>query len=297
MSRPFSNVALFGKPRAENIREPLLAIARIVESAGAKVLFDAATRELVQLDEYPGHSVHAIGKQADVAIVLGGDGTMLGIARELAPHQVPLIGINHGRLGFMTDVSLDQMAEALVPMLRGAYETDRRVLLDGEVRRGGKATFHAAALNDIVVSRGVTGGMVEYTVRVDGAVMYNQRADAVIVATPTGSTAYALSADGPILYPSLAGLLLVPVAPQTLSNRPIVLNDDVVIEIEITDERDAMAHFDMQSYEQLAPGDIVRVKRSAHVATLLHPVGYNFFATLRQKLHWSVMPSEPHSRG
>jgi NAD+ kinase len=196
----------------------------------------------------------------------------------------------------MTDVSLSQMSEALVPMLRGAYETDRRVLLDGEVRRGGKATFHAAALNDIVVSRGVNGGMVEYTVRVDGATMYNQRADGVIVATPTGSTAYALSAGGPILYPSVAGLLLVPVAPQTLSNRPIVLNDDVVIEIEITDERDAMAHFDMQSYEQLAPGDIVRVKRSAHVATLLHPVGYNFFATLRQKLHWSVMPSEPHSR-
>ena len=296
MSRPFSNVALFGKPRAENIGEPLLAIAQIVESAGAQVLLDSATREYVQLGVYGGHSVHAIGKQADVAIVLGGDGTMLGIARELAPYKVPLIGINHGRLGFMTDVSLSQISEALVPMLRGAYETDRRVLLDGEVRRGGKAIFHAAALNDIVVSRGVNGGMVEYTVRVDGATMYNQRADAVIVATPTGSTAYALSAGGPILYPSLAGLLLVPVAPQTLSNRPIVLNDDVVIEIEITDERDAMAHFDMQSYEQLAPGDIVRVKRSAHVATLLHPVGYNFFATLRQKLHWSVMPSEPHSR-
>ena len=297
MSRGFSNVALFGKPRAENIREPLLAIARIVEAAGAKLLFDAATRDHVGLDEYPGHSVHAIGKQADVAIVLGGDGTMLGIARELAPHKVPLIGINHGRLGFMTDISLDQMAEALLPMLRGAYETDRRILLDGEVRRGDQAKFHAAALNDIVVSRGVTGGMVEYTVRVDGAIMYNQRADAVIIATPTGSTAYALSADGPILYPSLAGLLLVPVAPQTLSNRSIVLNDDVLIEIEITDERDAMAHFDMQSYEQLEPGDVVRVKRSVHVATLLHPVGYNFFATLRQKLHWSVMPSDRHSRG
>ena len=297
MSRGFSNVALFGKPRAENIREPLLAIARIVEAAGAKLLFDAATRDHVGLDQYPGHSVHAIGKQADVAIVLGGDGTMLGIARELAPFKVPLIGINHGRLGFMTDISLDQMAEALLPMLRGVYETDRRILLDGEVRRGDQAKFHAAALNDIVVSRGVTGGMVEYTVRVDGAIMYNQRADAVIVATPTGSTAYALSADGPILYPSLAGLLLVPVAPQTLSNRPIVLNDDVVIEIEITDERDAMAHFDMQSYEQLEPGDVVRVKRSVDVATLLHPVGYNFFATLRQKLHWSVMPSDRHSRG
>ncbi|HWL72334.1 MAG TPA: NAD(+)/NADH kinase, partial [Burkholderiaceae bacterium] len=178
MSRPFSNVALFGKPRAENIGEPLLAIARLVQSAGAQVLLDSSTREHVQLGDFVGHSVHAIGKQADVAIVLGGDGTMLGIARELAPYKVPLIGINHGRLGFMTDVSLSQISEALVPMLRGAYETDRRVLLDGEVRRGGKAIFHAAALNDIVVSRGVTGGMVEYTVRVDGATMYNQRADA-----------------------------------------------------------------------------------------------------------------------
>ena len=296
MPEAFSNVAIFGKPRAENIREPLLAIARIVESAGGNVLLDSTTRDHVGLGGYAGHSVAAIGKEADVAIVLGGDGTMLGIARELAPHQVPLIGINHGRLGFMTDISLGQVAEALPPMLHGAYETDRRVLLDGEVRRSGQTMSRAVALNDVVVTRGVTGGMVEYTVRVDGITMYNQRADAVIVATPTGSTAYALSAHGPILYPSLGGLLLVPVAPQTLSNRPIVLNDDVVIEIEITDERAAMAHFDMQTYQSLEPADVVRVKRSTHVATLLHPVGYNFFATLRQKLHWSVMPSEPHSR-
>jgi len=297
MPRPFTNVALFGKPRPENIREPLLAIAALIESTGAAVLLDAATQSQVGLDGYQGHDVQAIGKHADVAVVLGGDGTMLGIARDLAPHDVPLIGINHGRLGFMTDVSLEHMAEALEPMLRGAYETDHRILLDGEIRREGTSIFRASALNDIVVSRGVTGGMVEYTARVDGATMYNQRADAVIVSTPTGSTAYALSADGPILYPSLAGLLLVPVAPQTLSNRPIVLNDDVVIEIEITDERDAMAHFDMQIYEPLQPGDVVRVRRSAHSATLLHPVGYNFFAMLRQKLHWSVMPSDPHRRG
>jgi NAD+ kinase len=297
MSRAFANVAIIGKLRAENIGEPLLAIARLVESIGAKVLFDQATCESVGVEGYTCHSVHAIGKQADVAVVLGGDGTMLGIARELAPFRVPLIGINHGRLGFMTDIALDQMDEILVPMLHGAYETDRRILLDAEVRRGDQVAFHAAALNDVVVSRGVNGGMVEYTARVDGVTMYNQRADGVIVATPTGSTAYALSANGPILYPSLAGLLLVPVAPQTLSNRPIVLTDDVVVEIEITDVRDAGAHFDMQSYEPLSPGDIVRVRRSAETVTLLHPVGYNFFATLRQKLHWSVMPSEPHSRG
>ena len=297
MSQAFRNVAIFGKPRAENIREPLLAIARAVEAAGARVLFDLATAEQVGLDGVERQTVHAIGKQADVAVVLGGDGTMLGIARELAPFRVPLIGINHGRLGFMTDIALDQMAETLPAMLGGRYETDRRLVLDAEVRRSGKVAYHAMAVNDVVVSRGVTGGMVEYTVRVDGVTMYNQRADGVILATPTGSTAYALSADGPILYPSLAGLLLVPVAPQTLSNRPIVLPDDAVVEIEITDVRDASAHFDMQAYSSLVPGDIVRARRSHDLVTLLHPIGYNFFATLRQKLHWSVMPSESHSRG
>jgi NAD+ kinase len=297
MSQAFRNVAIFGKPRAESIREPLLAIARVVEAAGARVLFDLATAEQVGLDGVEAQTVHAIGKQADVAVVLGGDGTMLGIARELAPFRVPLIGINHGRLGFMTDIALDQMAETLPAMLGGRYETDRRLVLDAEVRRAGKVAYHAMAVNDVVVSRGVTGGMVEYTVRVDGVTMYNQRADGVILATPTGSTAYALSADGPILYPSLAGLLLVPVAPQTLSNRPIVLPDDVVVEIEITDVREAGAHFDMQAYSSLVPGDIVRARRSHDLVTLLHPIGYNFFATLRQKLHWSVMPSESHSRG
>jgi len=297
MSQAFRNVAIFGKPRAEGISEPLLAISRIVEAAGARALFDLGTAEHVGLNGVAAHTVHAIGKLADVAVVLGGDGTMLGIARELAPFRVPLIGINHGRLGFMTDIALDQMAEALPAMLGGRYETDRRVVLDAEVRRARQVVYHAMAVNDVVVSRGVTGGMVEYTVRVDGVTMYNQRADGVILATPTGSTAYALSADGPILHPSLAGLVLVPVAPQTLSNRPIVLPDDVVVEIEITDVRDASAHFDMQAYASLVPGDVLRARRSQDLVTLLHPVGYNFFATLRQKLHWSVMPSESHSRG
>jgi NAD+ kinase len=215
--------------------------------------------------------------------------------RELAPFRIPLIGVNHGRLGFMTDIAVEQV-EVLSAMLAGRYETDRRVLLDAEVLRDGDIVYRARALNDVVVSRGVAGGMVEFTVRVDGVTMYNQRADGLIVATPTGSTAYALSANGPILHPSLAGLVLVPVAPQTLSNRPIALPDTCVIEIEITDVRDASAHFDMQSFSLLRPGDIVRAQRSGDFVTLLHPVGYNYFATLRQKLHWNVMPSEPHGR-
>lgn len=300
MAHAFKNVAIFGKPRVEGSRpalqSALLEIARIVEGAGLAPMFDAATRDAVGLDAFAGHSLQAIGAAADVAVVLGGDGTMLGIARELAPFRVPLIGINHGRLGFITDIAVGQMPEVLAAMLSGRYESDRRPLLDAEVRRGGEAIFRARAMNDVVVSRGVTGGMVEFTVRVDGVTMYNQRADGVILATPTGSTAYALSASGPILHPSLAGLVLVPVAPQTLSNRPIALPDSVVVEIEVTDVRDAGAHFDMQAFTSLAPGDIVRACRSRDEVTLLHPVGYNYFATLRQKLHWNIMPADVQGR-
>ncbi len=253
MAQAFSRVAIFGKPRAEGIRERCRGSSSWY-SAPAWSAARCRTRETVRLDEFTGYSLAAIGKHADVAVVLGGDGTMLGIARELAPHQVPLIGINHGRLGFMTDIALDQMPEVLTAMLAGDYEIDRRILLDAEVLRKGSPAFHARALNDVVVSRGVNGGMVEFTVRVDGVTMYNQRADGLILATPTGSTAYALSANGPILHPALAGLVLVPVAPQTLSNRPIALPDTCVVEIEITDVRDAASHFDMQTFSQLSPG-------------------------------------------
>jgi len=296
MAHAFRQVAIFGKPRVDGSRpalqSTLLEIARTVERVGLSVLFDGATRDAVGLDAYPGHTLQEIGRTADVAVVLGGDGTMLGIARELAPYRVPLIGINHGRLGFITDIAVGQMPEVLAAMLSGEYETDRRALLEAEVHRADTVVYRARAINDVVVSRGVTGGMVEFTVRVDGVTMYNQRADGVILATPTGSTAYALSASGPILHPSLAGLVLVPVAPQTLSNRPIALPDSVEVEIEITDERDAVAHFDMQSFQSLASGDVVHARRSQDVVTLLHPVGYNYFATLRQKLHWNIMPAD-----
>ena len=189
-----------------------------------------------------------------------------------------------------------ELFPVLRQMLQGRFETDRRTLLEGEVIHAHEVVLHTHALNDVVISHGVAGGLVDFTVRVDGVNMYNQRADGVILATPTGSTAYALSANGPILHPCLAGLVLVPVAPHTLSNRPIALPDNVEIEIELTEVRDAVAYFDMQSFSKLAPGDIVRVRRSAHYATLLHPAGYNYFATLRQKLHWNVMSSDPRGR-
>ncbi|HYB50749.1 MAG TPA: NAD kinase [Burkholderiaceae bacterium] len=299
MRTPFRTAAVFAKTRGEGNRaalyQALKAILHIVERAGLKTLLDAESAGALG-GEQVGHGLAEIGNRADVAIVLGGDGTMLSIARELAAYDVPLIGINFGRLGFITDIALHQMPEVLDQMLAGKFESDRRTLLEGEVLHAATVVLRAHALNDVVISHGVAGGMVEFTVRVNGENMYNQRADGVILATPTGSTAYALSANGPILHPSLAGFVLVPVAPHTLSNRPITLPDNVEIEIELTEVRDASAFFDMQSFSTLTPGDIVRVRRSAHVVTLLHPAGYNYFATLRQKLHWNVMSSEDHGR-
>lgn len=300
MGLPFRTAAVFAKTRTEGHGPALVGaleeIVRIAEGAGIRVLLDIGTRDALALQPREGHDIESIGKQADVAIVLGGDGTMLSIARELATFDVPLIGINFGRLGFMTDIALGQIPEVLGQMLGGRFESDQRTLLEGEVTHAGAAILRTHALNDVVISHGMSGGLVEFTVRVDGVSMYNQRADGLIVATPTGSTAYALSANGPILHPSLAGIVLVPVAPHTLSNRPIALPDDVEIEIELTEARDASAYFDMQSFSKLESGDILRVRRSANVATLLHPAGYNYFATLRQKLHWNVMSSERHGR-
>jgi len=300
MAPPFRKAALFAKPRTEANRPGLVAAAasilQVLERRGVEPMVEEGTREALGLENLPGHDTARIGAHADLAVVLGGDGTMLGIARELVAYDVPLIGVHYGRLGFMTDIALDGMPEMLDRMLGGEFETERRTVLEAEVVRSGSVLQHGHALNDVVVSHGVAGGMVEFTVRIDGDDIYNQRADGIILATPTGSTAYALSAHGPILHPSLAGLVLVPVAPHTLSNRPICLPDSAEIEIELTEVRDASAHFDMQTFSRLAEGDIVRARRGARTVRLLHPPGYNYFATLRRKLHWNVMSSVERGR-
>jgi NAD+ kinase len=216
---------------------------------------------------------------------------MLGIARELAPYEVPLIGINFGRLGFITDIPLLQWAEALGAVLDGQFEAEDRILLDTTVTRDGEVVFEAQALNDVVVSRSSRAGMIDIKVQVDGLYMYGQRADGLIVATPTGSTAYALSCNGPILHPSLGGIVLVPVAPQALSNRPIVVPDSSVIRLSVADGREPRVNCDMQTFADLQIGDVIEVRRAKVKSRFLHPIGYSYYATLRSKLHWHEMPS------
>ncbi|GGC82595.1 NAD kinase [Undibacterium terreum] len=284
-------IALVGKYNAAGVTHSIAELASFLDDAGHTVIFEAETAQNMLLEGFHVMSAAEIGKNADAAIVLGGDGTMLGIARQLAPYNVPLIGINQGRLGFITDIPLDRTIPVITEMLEGKYVAEKRSLLQGIVVRDGNQIFSGMAFNDVVVSRGAGTGMVELRVDVDDHFMYNQRSDGLIVSTPTGSTAYALSAGGPLLHPSLNGIVMVPIAPHALSNRPIVLPDSSEIVIEIAAGRDITVNFDMQSFADLMYKDRIIVKRSEHTITFLHPQGWNYYDTLRQKLHWNEYPS------
>ncbi len=286
----FPRVALVGRHHSPGIGEPLQRLAVFLVARGHRVVLDAETAACAPLPGYPTASAAALARAADVAIVLGGDGTMLAIARQIAPHDIPLIGINQGRLGFLTDIPLARMEAMLEAMLAGQFVEERRTLLSAAVIRADGAREEALALNDVVVNRGSLGTMIECAVDIDGRFAYAMRADGIIVATPTGSTAYALSAGGPILAPQLASFLLVPVAPHALTHRPIVIPDDSQIAITVTRGRDAGVHCDAQAHFTLAEGDCVTVRRASFRARFLHPEAHDHFAMLREKLHWSETP-------
>ncbi|WP_342130719.1 NAD kinase [Hydrogenophaga sp. OTU3427] len=283
----FRHVAIVGKYQALGSRDALDGIAHFLHGEGCDVAMERDTAHNTGLMQYGALDVDDIGARCDLALVVGGDGTMLGIARQLARHGVPLVGINQGRLGFITDVAYGDYPDKLRPMLRGVFDEDRRALIEANVWRDGRCVFQATALNDVVVNRGPAASMIELRVAVDGRFVANQRADGLIIASPTGSTAYALSAGGPLLHPAIAGWVMAPIAPHTLSNRPIVLPSDGEISVELVSGKDASANFDMQTFTELMHGDRIIVKRSPHQLRLLHPTGWSYFDTLRKKLHWN----------
>ena len=269
------------------MRELLEDIAHFLERQQLEVSLETETALNTGITDYPVRTPDELGEHCDLAVVVGGDGTMLGIARQLAPHNVPLVGINQGRLGFITDVPAGTFAESLAPMIAGDYEIEHRTMLEGGVWRDGVSIFHGIAMNDVVVSRGAVAGMVELKIDVGDEFVANFRADGLIIASPTGSTAYALSAGGPLLHPGIGGWVLVPIAPHALSNRPIVMPDSGEINIEVVGGREVSVNFDMQSLASLAHGDRICVQRSAHQVRFLHPRGWSYYATLRRKLHWN----------
>ena len=294
MSAAFPTIALIGKYKSPEIAEPVMKLARFLEKRGVKVLIDRLTAAHIENCPYAVLVLEELGREADLAIVLGGDGTMLNIARTFAPYDVALVGVNQGRLGFLTDISLDTLFETITAILDGQFVTEERMLLESEVWSGGNGSngneekvFDVLAFNDVVVSKGFKGGLVEIEVRIDGDFIYNQRSDGLIVATPTGSTAYALSSGGPIVHPALNVMTLVPVSPHTLSNRPIVVGGESKVEIIVRSADDPRVHFDSHSHFDLREGDRVVVRRYAHTIKLLHPVGHSYYAMLREKLHWN----------
>jgi NAD+ kinase len=287
MSARFRHAALVGKYQARGMRELLEDIAHFLERQQLEVSLETETALNTGITDYPVLTPDELGQHCDLAIVVGGDGTMLGIARQLAPHNVPLIGINQGRLGFITDVPAGTFAESLAPMIAGDYEIEHRTMLEGGVWRDGASIFHGIAMNDVVVSRGAVAGMVELKIDVGDEFVANFRADGLIIASPTGSTAYALSAGGPLLHPGIGGWVLVPIAPHALSNRPIVMPDSGEINIEVVGGREVSVNFDMQSLASLSHGDRICVQGSAHQVRFLHPRGWSYYATLRRKLHWN----------
>jgi NAD+ kinase len=294
MRSQFRHVALFGKYHTttqggalESSRRALDDVAQFLTRQGCDVVLDKETALHTGLNQYPMLEMSDIGSQCDLGLVIGGDGTMLGIGRQMARFKLPLMGINQGRLGFITDIPLQSYQDVLRPMLQGHYQTEDRSLLQAHVMRDQRSVFSALAMNDVVVNRGGTSGMVELRVEVDGRFVSNQRADGLIIATPTGSTAYSLSVGGPLMHPAIGGWVMAPIAPHTLSNRPIVLPESSEISIEIVAGRYVSANFDMQSLADLTLGDRIMVQRSEHTVRFLHPEGWNYFDTLRKKMHWN----------
>ena len=287
-------IALVGKYHSLEIAESLRRLAEYLHERGVSVFIERETAEhigkQVDLSRWVTCGFNDIGAHADLAIVLGGDGTMLNAARRLARYCVPLVGVNQGRLGFMTDIAREDMLTCMDDLLDGRFSQENRLLLAAEVIRGGKEVAENLALNDVVVDKGAIGRMIEFELFIDGEFIYNLRADGLIVATPTGSTAYSLSSGGPILHTSLTGISLVPLCPHALTNRPIIVRDSAEIELRLTQAAAARVHFDGQLTLDLLPGDCVRLRRSEHAIRFLHPPGYSYFAMLRQKLHWSERP-------
>ncbi len=285
----FKNIALIVLKNDETILPVLKQIHRLLEKQ-ANILIHAPS-----LSEMPpsfqNASMKEIGELSDLAISIGGDGTMLNCARSLVDFSVPILGINLGRLGFLADVPSDQINSTLLEILNGEFTTEERFLVEGELKTETTSSRHLA-MNDIILHSHEAVRMIEFEVFSNKQLIHRQRADGLIVSTPTGSTAYSLSGGGPIIYPSLDVLVIVPICPHTLSNRPIVLPADKKIEIRVIPSNTAaQISFDGQSNHIIEPDQKIIIRRYNKCISLLHPKNYNYFDILRAKLHWSTQPS------
>lgn len=288
MKPQFSRIGLIGREGHPGVAETLDRLAAALGRRGLELVTDKSTQASWGDNTVPVVDRSQLGDNADLAIVVGGDGTMLSAADALARSGVPLLGVNLGRLGFLTDVSPERMEEQLDAVLDGEYASEKRPLLEGHIIRDTEHEPTQLALNDVVVQKSASGRMIEVETFIDDRFVCAHRADGIIVATPTGSTAYALSGGGPIVHPGLDALVVVPICPHTLSDRPIVIQGDCTVDIVLHGGHGAPAQvsWDGQRTLALSEGDRVQVRRSPEAITLIHPPGYEYFDLLRSKLHW-----------
>lgn len=288
MATAIKTIGLFGKYGSRTSGGEISRLCEFLQQRGLTVLVEKTAAALIDGPTVSSRPLPQIGEEIDLAIVVGGDGTLLNVARSLAEFGVPLIGVNLGRLGFLTDIPAKNMLADIGKMLDGEYQAEQRFLLAAEIKRNGQTVHACKAFNDVTVNKGELSRLIEFETYLDDKFVNGMLADGIIVATPTGSTAYALSAGGPLLHPTLPAIVLVPICPHTLSDRPIVVSSDSVVEIVMAGSQNQRAHvtFDGQLNYRLRNHDRISVRRADKTVYLWHPSGRNHYDMLRAKLHW-----------
>ena len=285
MNSHFQKIGVLGRHEDPRVAEPMRMLVRHLDSAGVRV-FTADTVDIdINAERVPESS---LAEHVDLIVAVGGDGTMLyacGVAQE---HNVPLLGINRGRLGFLADITPDEMIPSINQVLAGEYRRESRLMLKAVLTRADGSEVVAEALNDIVLQRRETGRMVDFETRIDGRYVNTHAGDGLIIATPTGSTAYSISCGGPIIEPGLDAVVIVPICPHTLTDRPIVIPADEPIDVQVLERDDTKAEVtaDGHSIGDILPDDLLRVSKSSRRVTLIHPPGYDYYEILRSKLYW-----------
>lgn len=284
----FRNIGLIGRLESPGVIETLKTLKGFLVTEGYRVILEESTAV-----EFSDHGLQVsplrlLGEICDLAIVVGGDGSILGAARALARHKVPVLGINRGRLGFLTDISPEEVPAKIIDVLAGKYIMESRFLLDTRLQRNGEPISSGRALNDVVLHPGQSTRMIEFELYIEGQFVYSQRSDGLIVSTPTGSTAYALSAGGPIMHPALDAIVLVPMFAHTLSSRPIVVggSSEIKIVLGLENRFNLQISCDGQDHLTAAPGDVLYVHKYPHKLRIIHPVNHNFYEICRSKLGW-----------
>jgi NAD+ kinase len=288
MTFHFRTIGLIGKPSAA-IAETLSILYGYLTEHQLRVVVEASCTPFINRPLPEVCHISELGKQCDLAITVGGDGTFLSAARTLAQYDVPLIGVNLGRLGFLVDISPAELIVKLDEILSGHYISEKRYLIRARIMRDERVIHEQTAVNEVVIHRWITPSMIEIVTSINGVFLNSQRSDGLIISTPTGSTAYALSGGGPILHPSLKAIVLVPINPHTLTNRPIVIDDDSKLEIGFNQKEQINAQItcDDISIPDVLISDRIQIQKDPNPIRILHPKDYDFFDILRVKLNWS----------